>query len=259
MPTSQSKKALRTYRRDNGLCIHCGAQADRGTRCTGCAERDAENRRRYIARDKAAGVCITLGCSNKSRGGRVYCAVCTSKHKQAHADRQNSTRCMKCPNERVLPSCYCTACKAKAVVRMKQFAAKRIAEGRCRRCGDHLLGSTSAQQCETCLDKAQKYHRARKLDVMNAYGGPVCVGCGEDEILILQIDHINGGGTQHAIQIGGRAKLYQWLISNGFPPGYRVLCPNCNMRAARGLPFPNERVQPGGVKPTCSEKLPSEA
>jgi len=34
--------------------------------------------------------------------------------------------------------------------------------------------------------------------------------------------------------------LYRWLRDNDFPPGYRVLCANCNIRAARGVALPNE-------------------
>jgi hypothetical protein len=42
------------------------------------------------------------------------------------------------------------------------------------------------------------------------------------------MDHINGGGSKHAQQIG-RGKIYRWLILNDFPEGFRVLCHNCNL------------------------------
>lgn len=69
-----------------------------------------------------------------------------------------------------------------------------------------------------------------KLDVLQAYGGPICVCCGESHIVFLCIDHVGGGGSQHRKAIGHKGKnFWRWLKNNGYPPGYRVLCHNCNM------------------------------
>jgi hypothetical protein len=59
---------------------------------------------------------------------------------------------------------------------------------------------------------------------------PRCECCGESYIEFLTIDHIDGGGERHRKSIGRRAgyEFYIWLIKNGFPNGYRVLCLNCN-------------------------------
>jgi hypothetical protein len=45
----------------------------------------------------------------------------------------------------------------------------------------------------------------------------------------LALDHISGGGAIHRKEIGGGADFYRWLIKSGFPPGYQVLCHNCNL------------------------------
>lgn len=55
-----------------------------------------------------------------------------------------------------------------------------------------------------------------------------CKCCGENKIEFLSIDHINGGGTKHRKEIGGGQLMYQWLIKNNFPKGFRILCFNCN-------------------------------
>jgi hypothetical protein len=62
------------------------------------------------------------------------------------------------------------------------------------------------------------------------YGGepPRCLCCGESNIEFLCIDHINGGGERQRKQIGQGAKIYNWLIKNNYPKGFRVLCANCN-------------------------------
>lgn len=60
------------------------------------------------------------------------------------------------------------------------------------------------------------------------YGGgssPMCMCCGETTYEFLTIDHVNGRkkGDKRS---GGQ--LYGWLIKNNFPPGFQVLCFNCN-------------------------------
>jgi hypothetical protein len=76
-----------------------------------------------------------------------------------------------------------------------------------------------------------------KDQVFEAYGGKRCACCGETEPLFLSIDHVNNDGAAHRKEIGeagrGGMKVYRWLIKNGFPPGFQVLCMNCNCGKAR--------------------------
>ena len=57
-----------------------------------------------------------------------------------------------------------------------------------------------------------------------AYGGK-CACCRESTYEFLTIDHIDGGGRQHRKVIHN---FYRWLRMNNFPPGFQVLCYNCN-------------------------------
>ena len=78
--------------------------------------------------------------------------------------------------------------------------------------------------------QATKEWRARLKElVIEAYGGKVCSCCGETELGFLQIDHIDGGGNAHrrSLNLAGTTFLHS-LKKAGFPPGYRVLCANCN-------------------------------
>ena len=61
------------------------------------------------------------------------------------------------------------------------------------------------------------------------YGGdpPKCACCGEMEAQFLAVDHLNGGGSKHRKTIKGT--LHRWLIRNGFPSGFQILCHNCNL------------------------------
>jgi hypothetical protein len=76
---------------------------------------------------------------------------------------------------------------------------------------------------------------ARKITVLKHYGGDppkcACLRCGEHRVQFLAIDHINrdGAGHRRALEIKGGNVFYGWLVKNAFPPGFRVLCHNCNM------------------------------
>jgi len=90
-----------------------------------------------------------------------------------------------------------------------------------------------AKDRDACRARDREAHRRKKQKVMEAYGGAVCACCGEKHFSMLTIDHMNNDGAQHRLEIGKGKKnvgsrLYQWLITNNFPPGFQVLCFNCN-------------------------------
>lgn len=57
-----------------------------------------------------------------------------------------------------------------------------------------------------------------------------CKFCKENNLKELSIDHINGGGKKHRREIKkkGGCEFYKWLIRNGLPEGYQILCLTCN-------------------------------
>jgi len=86
--------------------------------------------------------------------------------------------------------------------------------------------------------RQQKESKQRlKLLCMEAYGGPVCVCCGETCMDMLNIDHINEDGSYHRKNLNkhGNAgcSTYHWLKANDFPDGFQVLCYNCNISKHR--------------------------
>jgi len=62
-----------------------------------------------------------------------------------------------------------------------------------------------------------------------AYGGYVCACCGETERSFLSIDHINEDGAEHKKRANLKTteQIHRWLIRHNFPPGFQVLCMNC--------------------------------
>ncbi len=101
------------------------------------------------------------------------------------------------------------------------------------------------EKAATKLAKNRRQRQKLRTDVFNHYGNRCC-RCGIDDPDVLTIDHIAQDGAKHRRSIAeqrgapeghrGRHsgyKFYQWLRANGFPPGFRTLCFNCNMKAFR--------------------------
>lgn len=81
-------------------------------------------------------------------------------------------------------------------------------------------------------DRVLEYSRVKnhklKTEVLGHYGGE-CACCKTNDLDVLSIDHTNGGGTAHRNSMPGQRLGYRWFKSQGFPPGFRVLCMNCNI------------------------------
>ena len=61
----------------------------------------------------------------------------------------------------------------------------------------------------------------------------MCEICKQNDIRLLSLDHIDGGGKLHRKSLnisGGSAGFYRWIRHNGYPAGFRVLCLNCNCK-----------------------------
>jgi hypothetical protein len=72
-----------------------------------------------------------------------------------------------------------------------------------------------------------------KDQIYDKLGGYICKGCGFTDIRALQIDHINGGGTQETRNKFNRNyySYYKYLLSlpiDELKSNYQVLCANCN-------------------------------
>lgn len=99
-------------------------------------------------------------------------------------------------------------------------------------CGNHKSANRkwwhSHKEQQLALQRA--YRKRLKDEVYAAYGGYICVCCGESNPLFLTLDHVKNDGNIHRKQIGNRGGIgiYVWLRKHRFPPGIQVLCWNCN-------------------------------
>lgn len=69
-------------------------------------------------------------------------------------------------------------------------------------------------------------YEAVKAQIFRRLGNK-CHRCGEPDLLVLQIDHIKGGGTKERQGISSLAR-YQKVLEN--IKKYQILCANCNIR-----------------------------
>ena len=73
-----------------------------------------------------------------------------------------------------------------------------------------------------------------RIAVFEAYGGARCACCGETEESFLSLDHIDQNGAAERVAffknkyIAGH-HMYRELRLRGYPPGYQVLCMNCQV------------------------------
>lgn len=94
------------------------------------------------------------------------------------------------------------------------------------------------------LAHQRAHHAALRDAALRAYGGYLCACCGETLPQFLCIDHINGGGAAHHKQVGLGSMFYNWLKKQGYPPGYQVLCYNCNQAKGQNGECPHKRMAP---------------
>lgn len=80
--------------------------------------------------------------------------------------------------------------------------------------------------CSNVAGRRKEAYYKAKRKAFDHYGW-ACVCCGDSNEVFLTLDHIGGGGTQHR-QMARASNAYEWVVKNGFPEGFRVLCHNCN-------------------------------
>jgi hypothetical protein len=66
-----------------------------------------------------------------------------------------------------------------------------------------------------------------------------CGCCGEVREQFLALDHIDGDGPRQPGARRGGNTFYVWLKKQGYPPGLRVLCHNCNCAKGKNRDCPH--------------------
>jgi hypothetical protein len=83
----------------------------------------------------------------------------------------------------------------------------------------------------TSISPSAQYRARLKTEVLSHYASPIkCALCKENDLSVMTIDHVNGGGNIHRKTAwGNKSNFYLWFKRNEFPSGFRVLCFNHNL------------------------------
>lgn len=231
---------------EQGLCGGCGEpNKNGGSLCDTCKEKSRIREAAKREKRKTAGFCIQCG-KRKPKPGSKRCRTCLKSQREARAAAIEEFReaglCVGCGQREPKEDCsLCQKCIDNRSRISSEHYRRRKEAGTCYYCRRKPTQGTT--MCKHHLEQSRDYRFQTKVSALDAYGGPVCIGCGADDIEILEIDHIDGGGCQHRKKVTsgmGGHPFYQWLKREGYPPGYRVLCPTCNKKAHAGLPLPTE-------------------
>lgn len=104
---------------------------------------------------------------------------------------------------------------------------------RCRTCDAPISRKKAAAHHvlnrEKRLAQFRESYERSKIAVLAHYGNR-CACCGESEALFLTVDHIDNDGHRFRKKNndGIHNNVCYWLVRNGFPEGFQVLCMNCN-------------------------------
>jgi hypothetical protein len=231
---------LRNERRAQGLC-RCGKPfAANRKMCEECRKRMTETNKQLRAVRREGGLCR---CGKPVKAGRKMCGACGAKHVKevSEAYRRNiEAGLCGCGQPRVEGCSKCERCKP----RFKRATAIKRQKGICYRCTKPAR--EGGVLCGTCLAYGARQGAYttihRKKAVMDHYGGK-CVCCGEMAIEFLSIDHVNNDGAEHRKTVLGQGRIYPWLVQQGFPSGFQVLCMNCNTAKGFYGECPHERAR----------------
>lgn len=248
------KQQIWEERKRQGLCPRCGGgrETEKHGQCQAC--RTAERARRERRHDEAvmAGKCPS--CGALVDGKTKYCRPCIDRCKgntsRRRGKRKEAGLCPVCGGPPDKEGRFtCKACLADR----KAITDRWRKEGRCIYCGGERTSEKLV--CGLCLRKLREQRRQLKDEVFAAYGGYKCACCSETTEAFLQIDHVNNDGAKHRKQIGayGGSRLYQWLRMHNFPPGFQVLCANCNRGKALLGVCPHQLDTKGGQDGTLSK------
>lgn len=213
-----SSKQRYHQRLEAGLCVTCGLPTDRVPRCTNCVKLYIDTTRKLKEKKLAHGLCIQGKCSLPVVPGKKMC----KKHLEHNLQRVQERR------HRHMNSGLCP-------------------------CGRER--DSTYQECKLCRDRARASHSKSamemKLLVFRHYSNlqvPKCNCCGEDILDMLALDHVGEGGNRHRdLVTNGRGSepFYRWLVKQGLPSGYQVLCHNCNFaKWKNGGVCPHQKVKP---------------
>jgi hypothetical protein len=118
----------------------------------------------------------------------------------------------------------CKACARRASARWAKANPEK---------GRRRLANWKQANPEKVREVQRRSRQKTRDQVFDHYGWVCsCPGCGATEK--LTVDHVNGDGAAHRLELFGNAnstggsRWYRWIVAQGFPDYLQVLCNPCN-------------------------------
>jgi hypothetical protein len=165
----------------------------------------------------------------KTRSKKPYDAVGAARQKRNRRKADGLCLCCDAP---LLPGFIrCAECQEKYRQYRRTYYRKyeserhrmRVQQGICYRCTRPKVEGKTYCEKHRQMDKNE---RRRLFEEVLFHYGDKCECCGETRREFLTLDHINGDGAIHRRQTKGGTM--RDIKQRNFPPGFRVLCMNCN-------------------------------
>ena len=109
-------------------------------------------------------------------------------------------------------------------------------QNECKKCRNARRRKARENKTGFYADERERYHDSHLVACRESYYkakekvfdhyGRKCKGCGFDDPRALSIDHKDSDGADHRRKLGG-VNFYRWLVRQGFPDNFQVLCMNC--------------------------------
>lgn len=129
---------------------------------------------------------------------------------------------------------FCNKCgQEKSLEELSKNATSK--DGRrstCKRCHSLSIHQFRINNLEHVVSQ-QRAHRRRFREAAVELLGGRCVVCGEDDTIVLQIDHKNDDGFEDRKVMGGTRSFYSKIISGKrCTEDLQLVCANCHLRQA---------------------------
>jgi hypothetical protein len=189
----------------------------------------------------------------KVRNGRRIrngCRLCYRVYRrQWETQRRRASGATPRPTADSLPDGTKACSRCRRILPLDSFYRSTTKVGRysrgrqpsCKDCTNEAIKVRRLANPEKQTRLNRECNRRLRLKALTIYGGdpPRCACCGEREFIFLAIDHINDDGAAHRRSLKSPSHVLRDLQRRGWPPGFQVLCHNCNW-AKRTGPCPHQ-------------------
>lgn len=231
MSTKEEYQRLKHRCIQDNICLRCRKSRESSHSkwyCLNCLEINKRHDAAKRARKSQAGLCQ---CGGKPVNGMKSCEQCLQRGKEYQATRREehllAGSCITCGKPPIPNTVTCHGCSQRAAnATLHRYNTNKNNQV-CPFCAGPLSDKFRCDRCHNNhLYNSRSQWLSRRSLVIEHYGGS-CQCCQCNDYRFLEIDHMNGDGSKHRAEVVG-SHIVSWIINNGYPEDFQILCANCN-------------------------------